>query len=463
MEALLKRSFDLTITNYSKKGHGLAFLKTEEKKSPVKVEVVSTVVGDRLEVALGKRKKGAYQGEMLQLIEPSSARIQPRCEHAGICGGCSWQQLDYQMQLKEKEIQLRHLFKPFPEAIFHPIIPCDDPWYYRNKMEFSFSENKKGEKFLGLVMTGSRGKVLNLNSCHLSSHWFVKITHAIMNWWESRELKAFHPPSGTGSLRTLTVREGKRTGKKMVFLTVSGNHDHFVKQSDLTTFKEAVLNALPGEDPTLYLCIHHAEKGRATRSYEMHLHGPDALHELLWIREKVFHFNISPSSFFQPNTLQAEKLYERALALVNPNQTMRVYDLYAGCGSIGMIFAPFVKKVIGIESSSYAVCDAEVNLEHNRLTNMKMIRGDVGEVLSEFQLTADLAIIDPPRCGLDSSALKHLIRLSPEKILYISCNPHTQCENIFELVKEGYKLKAIQPLDQFPQTPHIENISFLEK
>jgi 23S rRNA (uracil1939-C5)-methyltransferase len=460
----LKKTFDLTITDYSKKGHGLALLQRQEGQPPIKVEVVSAAIGDKLEVALGKRKKGAYQGTLLKLLQASSDRTEPQCVHAGSCGGCSWQGLKYTAQLQQKEDKVRKLFAPYLEnATFYPIIPCEEPWQYRNKMEFTFSENKDGERFLGLIMTRSRGKVLTMQECHLTSPWFTAIRHQTIKWWESRSLKAFHPPSGTGSLRTITLREGKRTGDKMIFLTVSGDHEYFVKQSDLDSFKQAMLKALSGENPSIYLRIHKAEKGRPTAFYEMHLHGPDGLKEELQIKNQTLKFHISPASFFQPNTLQAEKLFARALDLASPDSSMRVYDLYAGSGSLGMVFAPYVKKVLGIELCAYAVCDAETNIEQNSLSNMKMIRGDVGEVLSEFQLTADLAIVDPPRTGLDAKALENILRLSPKKILYVSCNPTTQSENIFELTKRGYKLTHIQPVDQFPHTPHIENICVLEK
>lgn len=460
----MKKTFKLTITDYSKKGHGMALLQRQEDQPPVKVEVVSTVIGDELEVTLGKRKKGAYQAALLKLLQSSKERVEPRCVHASSCGGCSWQQLNYNAQLQQKEDKVRKLFAPYlDQATFHPIVPCEDPWQYRNKMEFTFSENKEGEKFLGLIMTRSRGKVLTMEECHLTSPWFTTLRHQTLKWWESRTLKAFHPSSGTGSLRTLTLREGKRTGEKMIFLTVSGDHDHFVKQSDLDSFKHFMLEALPGENPSIYLRIHKAEKGRPTTFYEMHLHGPDGLKEELQVKERTFQFHISPASFFQPNTFQAEKLYAKALDLACPDPSMRVYDLYAGCGSLGMIFAPFVKKVIGIELCAYAVCDGETNIEQNNLSNVKMICGDVGEVLSEFQLTADMAIVDPPRTGLDKAALKNLLRLSPKKILYVSCNPTTQSENILELTQQGYQLAHIQSVDQFPHTPHIENICVLEK
>ena len=460
----MNREFDLTITHYSKKGHGTAPLMRQENQPPVKVEVVGSVIGDHLKISLGKRKKGAYRGELLEILCSSKKRVDPRCPSAGICGGCSWQQLSYEAQLEEKQEKVAAPFKPFlNEATLHPIVPCENPWHYRNKMEFSFSENKGGEKFLGLIMTGSRGKVLTLKECHLTESWFLKALESALTWWEESDLHAFHPPSGRGTLRTLTLREGKRTGEKMIFLTVSGDHDHFLNRTDLNTFKKAMHRALPGENPSLFLRIHHAEKGRPTAFYEMHLEGPAALHEKLHVGSRVYDFHISPASFFQPNTLQAEKLFEHALKIAKPTKTMRVYDLYAGCAVLGTIFAPYVKKVVSIELCSYAACDAETNIEANNLTNLQMMQGDVGKVLSEFQLSADLAIVDPPRSGLDGEAIKHLLRLSPQKILFISCNPVTQAENIFELTKEGYSLLEIQPVDQFPHTPHIENICFLEK
>lgn len=458
----MNKEFDLTITHYSKKGHGIAPLQRQNDQPPVKVEVVSGVIGDHLKISLGKRKKGTYSGSLLSVLKPSKQRVAPRCEHAGECGGCSWQQLSYGAQLKEKETTIKTLFEPLLEtATLHPIIPCETPWAYRNKMEFSFSQNKEGERFLGLMIARSRGKVLNLNTCHLTASWFTDVLKATLAWWKESGLEAYFPPANRGTLRTLTLREGKRTGKKMILLTISGNHEYFIKRSHLNAFKEALLKALPNEEPSIFLRIHQAEKGRATTFYEMHLHGPDSLHEILIVNGHSTHFHISPSSFFQPNTFQAEKLFERALEIVQPTKDMRVYDLYAGCATLGALFSPYVKKVMSIELCPYAVCDAQTNIEVNKLTNLKMIQGDVGQVLNDFQLSADLAIVDPPRSGLDDKALQHLLRLSPQKILYISCNPATQVENILKLTAQGYQLTNIQPVDQFPHTPHIENISYL--
>ena len=460
--SILNRIFRLKVTDYSKKGHGLAFLEVGEGKTPVKVEIPSAAIGEHLEVKIEKKRGKVYRAKIVKMIQASSARILPRCEHANFCGGCSWQHIEYRSQLEQKEKSIRALFGSIPGLFFHPIIPAEKPWHYRNKMEFSFSENRSGEKFLGLVETFSRRKVLNLNHCHLVSSWFTQITQAVFEWWNARSLKPFHPPSGTGSLDSLIVREGIRTGQRMVTLNISGNQDHFVKKTDLTTFKKAILRVSPKERTSIYLRIRRAEKNQATTFYEMHLHGPDALHETLFIKGKPFHFRISPTSFFQPNTLQAEKIYEKALDLAHPTSSMRVYDLYAGSGSIGMIFAPFVKKVLAIEQSAYAVCDAKVNIQLNQIDNMNIVCADVKEILSKFSLSADLVIVDPPRSGLDQALIKRLLIIRPKKILYISCNPLIQSENIFTLIEHGYQLQAIQPVDQFPHTPHIGTISLLE-
>ena len=449
----------IEVIRYSKRGHGIGLLEPQKTQ----VEVTGGVVGDLLQVAVGKKRRGARVATLLAVLKASEDRVTPRCQHAFECGGCSLQQVDYQAQLKHKEEQVRKFFQPLLNGVtFQPILGCKEPWGYRNKMEFSFSQSQDKTRFLGLNIGGARGRVLNLEACHLVAPWFLTALQATKAWWEGCELDAYHPPSDTGTLRTLTLREGKRTGKKMIILTVTGNHDHFLKNEHLKGFKNAILNAMPDENPSLFLRIHRTAKGKPSEFYEMHLHGPDTLHEMLHLGERTVHYHLSPSSFFQPNTLQAEELFLKALEIAELKPSDRVYDLYCGIGTFGTLFAPLVKKVIGIEENPYAVCDAQMTIEVNDLHNFSIIKGDVGEVLAKFQLKADLVVLDPPRAGLNPTALKHVLRLAPQKILYVSCNPETQSQNIFEFVKSGYQLKTLQPVDQFPHTPHIENIAYLE-
>ena len=313
------------------------------------------------------------------------------------------------------------------------------------------------------MIARSKGRVLNLEECHLTSPWFTNVLSAVRTWWQNSSLLAYHAYTDRGTLRTLTLREGKRSGDKMAFLTISGNHEYCIHKNELEGFKEAVQGALPGEDPSLFLRIQRIAKGKPTEFYEMHLGGPDQIGETLHVKERKLDFWISPDSFFQPNPTQAEILYTRALEIADPQPNDTVFDLYCGTGTLSIVFAPYVKKVLGIELSPYAVCDAEVNIEANQLKNVTIHKGDVGKRLQEVTTPPDLAIVDPPRSGLDPTAIKHLLRLAPKKILYISCNPKTQSENISLLIEGGFQLKTLQGIDQFPHTVHVETIALLEK
>ena len=391
-----------------------------------------------------------------------------RCPHLPLCGGCSKQHLDYGAQLSEKQTLIDTLFAPWLQdgTIEHyPIIGSEDPWYYRNKMEFSFSQNLAGDHFLGLMQRGGRRRVENLNECHLTPLWFVDVLKSVREWWKKSGVLAYHTFKDTGALRTLTVREGRRTRDKMAILTVSGNPAFALSSEAIAGFTAAVKSALPeGENPSLFLRIQQIQKGSPTQFYEMHLSGPDHIKEMLG----GLKFKISPTSFFQPHTVQAEKLYARARELSQLHKEMTVYDLYCGTASISMAFAPHVKKVIGIELNPHAIFDAKENLVLNQIDNVELHIGDVGKVLQKLKADSgftppDLVIVDPPRSGLDPLALSHLFELAPKQILYISCNPHTQVENIKNLYAAGYTLKAIQPVDQFPHTAHLENIALLHR
>lgn len=372
------------------------------------------------------------------------------CLHFTKCGGCTSQHLDYAQQLQSKQEIVE---KAFPGLSVKPIIPCLDPWQYRNKMEFSFSQNKAGERFLGLILRSTRGWVFNLQQCLICSPWFAETLQAVKEWWDTTDLRAFNPRSAEGTLRTLILREGKRTGDKLLMLTVSGDPRFVLSRSQIDNFAKIS----PGASS--FLRIQQCIKGSPTQFFEMHLKGPTHIREELHVAGEKYTFKISPASFFQPNTLQAEVLYSRALEMASPTPEMHVFDLYAGTAAIGMVFARHVKKVTAIELNSHAVCDAKDNCEENQISNLEIHCGDVGKILSQLP-SPDLAIVDPPRTGLDAEALGHLLRLQPKKILYISCNPQTQAENVKALT--GYQVKEIQPVDQFPHTPHIENILLLD-
>lgn len=380
-----------------------------------------------------------------------------QCLHFGSCGGCSFQTTPYPDQLIQKEKNVLALFQSF-EGIQLPIVPCNPPWNYRNKMEFSFAQARDGKSFLGLMIKGKRGRVENLQECLISPPTFQKILHAVRRWWENSGLPAYYPPLNKGLLRTLTIREGFRTGERMVILTISGSEEF--SQEHLESFKENLAD-LPLS--SLILRTQFTQPKVPTRFEEKILMGKDHITETLFNGSREVRFKIRAQSFFQPNSLQAEKIYNQALELAKVSGEETVLDLYCGTGAFGLFFAPFVKKVIGIEINPDAVQDARENAIANGLSQIEILEGDVGVVSMQLkQIPSTIAIIDPPRAGLSAQALQQLISLFPNKILYVSCNPVTQSENIKELISAGYRQVSFQPVDQFPHTPHIENIALLE-
>lgn len=459
-----ERIVDVEIEVYSKKGHGVAPYNNS------KVEVVGSAIGDLLEVSLRGRKKRVHNGHILSIKKPSSLRVIPSCSHSGSCGGCCWQHLDYNEQLKIKEDQIKELYQESEKTFtFLPIQPSISNFAYRNKMEFSFSQDLKGNKYLGLIIAKSRGKVENIEICHLVNPWMSEVLASVRNWFENEDIQAFHAPSAKGTLRTLTLREGMKTGEKMVMLTISSTPEYALSKQQLHSFQKQIVRIAP--EASIFLRIHQAIKGEVTKFYEMLLSGSETFQEHLEItaygQTRKYIFDISPTSFFQPNTLVAEKLFESALEICELNKDMSVFDLYSGTSTLGIVFSPFVKNVVSIELNPYATFDAKVNIENNHIVNMEVIQGDVGEILQDpsFQNKhpqADLVIVDPPRTGLDVSAIQNLLNLDAKQLLYISCNPRTQKEDLVKLC-QVYKLVVMKPFDQFPHTPHVENIAYLVK
>lgn len=455
----------VTIATLSAKGRGVF--------QDGKIEVIGTLPGETVLVELGKKRRRTRSGFLRQIITPSLDRVLPRCQHVPECGGCSIQQMDYSAQLTFKEERVKKIFSPFfsEDTKFLPIIGAKDPWQYRNKMEFSFSQNQAGQKFLGLIRAGSKGRVINLKECSLVPDWFIQALKNTFHWWETNALTAYHFRTDQGHLRTLTLRQTKKG--KMAILTVSGNSEFALKKNQIQEFIKTIQASAPEEQQlSIFLQIQQIAKGSPTQFFEMLLAGPDHITEELNIdvfgNSCKIQCKISPSSFFQPNTKQAERIYSTALGMLDNPSQKRIYDLYCGGGILGLCAAHIAQEVIGIEINPHAVFDAEWNKEVNHIENLSVYRGDVGEVLKRLQSQnpiqkPDVVIIDPPRTGLSPQALEEIKAIQPQEILYISCNPATQAANIAELIKNGYILHVVQPVDQFPHTIHIENICHLKK
>ncbi len=464
----------LDIKSLSPKGSGVG---THEEET---IEVAFTAPGDKVLTGKPYKKKGKWKAKLQQVEEDSPFRILPRCAHFTDCGGCKWQHIDYLQQTKFKEEYVKECFKEIigPDTALHPIIPSEDPWQYRNKMDFSFKQKKTGEKRLGLYAESGKGNVVDLKECHLVGTWYMEALEATRRWWQESDIEAYYPPKDRGSLRTMTIREGKRTGDRMVILNVSGNPDYSLNKQHLESFvahiRDAVEPLSSDQQFSIFLRIQQSIPGMTTNFYEMVLHGSDSIREILHVQVDKsrpaipLQFEVGPSSFFQPNTLQAEKLYSIALQMANLPKDAVVYDLYCGTGTLAICIAPYVKEVVGIEISPEAALDARTNVGHNKLDNVTILSGAVRHTLKQIKEDKkhplpDFVMIDPPRAGLEPAAVEQLISLDCEKILYISCNPQTQADNIKMLLAAGYELESVCPVDQFPHTYHIENIALLKK
>lgn len=469
-------SVELKIDRLNHEGYGVGSVEVQDGSKRV-VEVPYTIPGERVRVQIVKRHRRVWKGTLEAILSPSPHRIEPRCVHFEDCGGCKWQQMPYAVQIEQKEAFLRFTMNPFIKegAELRPAIPCDPPWEYRNKMEFSFSSDRSGNAFLGLIRQGSQGRVVDLTECHLVSDWFMETIRAVKTWWKETELPAYHPIKNSGTLRRLTLREGQRTGDRMVILTVSGLPEYAMKKEQITAFTEAMRRAVEPQkgELSLFIRVQQAQRGQPTQYYEMHLYGPDHIKEELRVQvdtkeaARPYLFRVSPTAFFQPNTRQADRLYSAALQLARLTPETTVYDLCCGIGSIGICAAPYVKEVVGVEFVYEAILDARTNAAENDCGNITFHHGDVGEVvkslIDEGWPKPQCVIVDPPRAGLGEKAVKEVLALEPEEILYVSCAPRTQAADMAQMREGGYRCKVIQPVDQFPQTVHLENIALLRR
>jgi len=438
---------EVIIQKLSKKGDGIGFI------NDTKVEVPRTIIGDTVVAELYRKRRGVRRGKLLKVVKPSEDRVDVKCKHALFCGGCSLQQMAYTSQLKYKENFVRQIFSDYNDIELRPIL-FSDCWQYRNKMEFTFSENRAGMRYLGLMMGKMSRFVFNLEECFLASSWFSDTLASVRSWWNKNlALSAYNVINNTGVLKNLTLRESFSTKQKMVILTIVNN--------DLVPDQiQALVEAIGDRDVSIYVRKMTVAKKMATQVQDIHIHGPKTIEEVLNIFGKNFRFTIGPSSFFQPNTMCAKLIYEKALSLIANQKQNIVFDLYAGASTLGILFSSFANEVIGIEENAQAVNDGRNNINLNNINNITLHVGDVGDILQNISIRdPDLVILDPPRAGLNLKAISSLLRLAPKKIIYISCNPLTQHENIKEL--KGYALKSLQPVDQFPHTYHVENIAYL--
>jgi len=469
------------------------------------VFVEGAVPGDVVTARVLRTKKNYAEAKVVAVEQPSPFRVQPRCKHFGTCGGCRWQHVDYQVQLRFKQQHVLDAFERiggFRDPFILPIIGSDDisseggyasgVYFYRNKMEFSFCDRqwlqeprrsgaelpphsasdkfelgnaqslpavggRAGEVFLGLHVPQRYDKVLEIEECHLQSDASNRILDFVRSFARRRNLPAYSSKRGSGYLRFLVIRQSKRTQELLVNLVTYDDRPDVMKE-----FAAQLVDAVP-EITTVVNTINSKKAQIAFGDRESVYVGEGVIHERLGRHV----FTISASSFFQTNTAQAEKLYEVARSFAELKASDTVWDLYSGTGSIALFVSDGVNQVVGIESFASSVKDAERNAEANRVRNCTFILGDLKDRLTKEtqwmrqQAGPDVMIIDPPRSGMHPKVVEEILGLAPPRIVYVSCNPATQARDVKALCAGKYALVKLQPVDLFPHTYHVENVAQL--
>ncbi len=426
------------------------------KERPIMVK--NAIVGQKLNVDIGKSKKG-YKGRVLEVIEKSSIELdEPDCKFAEVCGGCSYQNIPYEEELKIKEANVLKLFKNagIKDFKYNRINSAPKLDGYRNKMEYSFGDEcKDGDLALGMRRKNSYYEVVTSDCCTLADKNFEKIVHATLEFFKSKGEKFYHKAIKTGTLRHLLVRKGEFTDEIVVGLVTTSE-----LMADVNEYKDVLLGLdLTSEIKGIY---HIVNDGVAdvVKADELHtLYGQDYFYDKLL----GLTFKISIFSFFQTNSTGAEKLYTITKKMLGEVDDLVVYDLYCGTGTIAQIVADKAKKVIGIELVEEAVEAAKVNAELNGIKNVEFLAGDVFKMLDEVEEKPDVIILDPPREGLHPKALKKLLEYGVDKFVYVSCKPTSLVNDLKVFEENGYKCVEVEMQDMFPRTYHVETVCLITK
>ncbi len=451
--------------------------------------VKNTLPGDKIRTKIQKKKRNYLIGSVIDIIEPSESRIKPTCKHFGICGGCKFQNLNYESQLKFKSQIVSDSFTKignFSNLNVNNILGSDNIYHYRNKMEFTFSDdvwieenkisnlatineeltsisdnNEKRKKMfgLGLHIPNFHSKIIDVKECYLQSEISYKIVNFVREFFKKRNKSIYTIKTHTGYLRFLIIRQSFNTKDIMVNLITNEYEKELINE-----FKDELLENFT-DITTVVNSISTKKAQVALGEYSEIVFGNGYIIELLNNGVRNLKFRISPNSFFQTNTKQCEKLFKEGLNLLDINQNDSVLDLYCGAGAISIFISEYVKKVFGVELLEDAIKDAKTNAKLNNINNIDFIQSDIKDFLKSnenLEQNFNIIILDPPRSGLHPDICKILSETNFEKILYISCNPSTQARDIKIICSKGkYKILNLQPVDMFPNTIHVENICLL--
>ena len=452
---------------------GMSIAKPEEKV----VFIPFGAPGDIVDIQVFKKKSNCFDGKIVNIVKESDKRVKPVCQHFGLCGGCKWQHLDYQWQLyyKQKQVKdnLDRIAKiEYPEIT--PILGCEKQYYYRNKVEYSFSNRKwltdgapagtyteEQCKGFGYHLPGLFDRVIDIEHCYLQAEPSNEIRLFIKDFTMEKGLSYHNVRAHQGTMRNVIVRcNGK--GEFMVIIII--NEENPIVRNEL-------IPALSEKFPqiiSIMLVINPKFNDTISDLPFECLKGDPYLIETMnspRIGFEDLSFRVGPVSFFQTNVYQAERLYKAAFDLADVCGDELMYDLYTGTGTIALYFSRFVKKVVGIEYVEEAIADARINAQINNIDNATFYAGDMAKVLDDAFIvengTPDIIVTDPPRAGMADKVIEQLKKIKAKKIIYISCNPATQARDL-QLLNDLYEVVAVQPVDMFPHTQHVENIASLK-
>jgi 23S rRNA (uracil1939-C5)-methyltransferase len=461
---------ELTVESFAFEGKSIA------RVDGLVVFVAGAVPGDVVTARVAKVKKQFAEAETVEVISPSNHRCVPRCKYFGTCGGCKWQHVSYGTQLAFKRQHVQDALERiagFKGIAVNPTLASPDEFFYRNKMEFSFGDRwlaseemeyresnpesrAEADRFaLGLHIPRRFDKVLDIEECYLQSETSYRIVNAVRTFSRDRGLSVYSTFSHSGYLRNLVIRESKHTEELMVNVVTS--EDDPALMSSLCSF-------LVEQFPLITTVVNNITDRKsqvAVGDRERVYHGPGFITEKIGSRR----YRISANSFFQTNTLQAERLYDSVARMGRLKADDIVFDLYSGTGTIALHIADAVSKVVGIEVVPSAIDDAMRNATLNNVTNCSFVHGDLKDKLTKDTTWISqhekptMIVIDPPRIGMHDKVVLEVAAMQPDRIVYVSCNPSTQARDLKLLCsKAPYHIVEVQPVDMFPHTFHIENI-----
>lgn len=447
--------------------------------------------GDEVEIELFALKRGLGRGRVRRFLKYSADRVEARCRHFGVgveesgevrpflslprpdgsfapdfsinCGGCSWQFLSYEKQLEVKEAEVKSsliriggLPEELLSRVMRPIMEAENPWYYRNKMEFSFVRDRfDGCLHLGLHMKGRFNDVTEITECHLFRPWIGEFLVAVRPFFENLVLEE------GAELMSLIVRTGSNTGETMVNLVVENSLAKFADE-----FTKLMRAQNYGDDRlvSVFLTQITNKKGQPKKFEEKLLWGEPVFRESLNLEDgQVLNFEVAPQAFLQPNTRQAEKFYSLVGKLAELSGDEKVFDVFCGTGTIGLTLAARARQVVGVELNASAVENARQNARLNGITNAEFLVGDANKVLPELGEVANsagpgLVVVDPPRAGLGGKIIKTISETAAKRVIYVSCNPSTLARDLKDFRAAGWEVDFVQAIDQFSQTYHTETV-----